>query len=93
MKLTLVLLLTLLVITDSLQAQKTEPAKVVPYAYPLKAIPGQRYLADSRGKPFFWSGDAAWSLIAQPSLKDADLYLENRKGKRIYCYHGQPNRT
>jgi hypothetical protein len=81
MKLTLILLLTLLVFTGSVQAQKTEPAKVVPYAYPLKAIPGQRYLADSRSKPFFWSGDAAWSLIAQLSSSDADLYLENRKDK------------
>ena len=51
------------------------------YAYPLVAIQGNRYLADKNGQPFFWSGDAAWSLIAQLNSRDAGLYLENRKEK------------
>ena len=51
------------------------------YAYPLVAIQGNRYLSDKHGQPFFWSGDAAWSLIAQLNSRDAGLYLENRKEK------------
>ena len=81
MKLTFGLLLSLLVFMGSVQAQKTEPIKVYQYAYPLKAIPGNRYLTDMNGYPFFWSGDAAWSLIAQLSSGDAGLYLENRQEK------------
>lgn len=52
--------------------------KSYPYCYPLKQGPGNRYLIDQDNTPFFWSGDAAWSLLAQVSLKDADLYLDNR---------------
>lgn len=52
-----------------------------PYAYPLKIVKGNRYLVDQSNIPFFWSGDAAWSLIAQLSTRDADLYLNNRAGK------------
>jgi hypothetical protein len=55
--------------------------KVYPYAFPLKVSQGNRYLTDQSNQPFFWSGDAAWSLIAQLSSKDADLYLDNRMGK------------
>lgn len=51
------------------------------YVYPLKQSSSKRYLTDQYNMPFFWSGDAAWSLIAQLSREDADLYLENRKEK------------
>jgi hypothetical protein len=53
--------------------------KVKPYIFPL-GIGGQgnRYLTDSNNQPFFWLGDAAWSLIAQTSREDADYYLVNR---------------
>ena len=51
------------------------------YLFPLKPSPGNRYLSDQNNTPFFWSGDAAWSLIAQLSKQDADLYLINRKDK------------
>ena len=51
------------------------------YVYPLKLSPGNRYLIDKNNRPFFWSGDAAWSLIAQLSKQDVDLYLDNRKEK------------
>src|ERR1700733_3133215 len=37
------------------------------------------YLVDGSGKPFFINGDAAWSLIAQISREDAEVYLENRR--------------
>jgi hypothetical protein len=52
-----------------------------PYAFPLKVAPGNRYLVDQNNHPFFWSGDAAWSLVAQLNMSDAGLYLENRKDK------------
>jgi len=55
-----------------------QPTQGNPYAFPLKAVAGDRYLVDQRDQPFFWSGEAAWSLIAQLSVKDADLYLNNR---------------
>jgi hypothetical protein len=50
------------------------------YTFPLKnANPGKYYLTDSNNKPFFWLGDAAWSLIAQLSNEDVCYYLDNRK--------------
>jgi hypothetical protein len=55
--------------------------RIYPYAFPLKTIPGSRYLVDQSNQPFFWSGDAAWSLIAQLNAKDAELYLNNRSKK------------
>jgi hypothetical protein len=51
------------------------------YVYPLQLSPGNHYLVDQEGTPFFWSGDAAWSLIAQLSKADVDYYLENRREK------------
>ena len=44
----------------------------------LSVSPNGRYLVDGAGRPFFLTGDAAWSLIAQVSQKDAELYLEDR---------------
>jgi hypothetical protein len=56
--------------------------KISPYSWPLKTGgSGNRYLADQNDQPFFWLGDAAWSLIAQLSKEDVDLYLDNRKEK------------
>lgn len=50
--------------------------------YPLRRGPdGSRYLVDQNGAPFLWSGDTAWSLIAQLSLDDANRYLDDRKAK------------
>jgi hypothetical protein len=60
---------------------KHEGMRIYPYAFPLKAAAGNRYLVDQNNQPFFWSGDAAWSLIAQLNMKDADLYLDNRSEK------------
>ncbi len=39
------------------------------------------YLVDAAGAPLFMNGDTAWSLIAQLSREDAELYLENRRRK------------
>lgn len=51
------------------------------YIYPLQLSSGNLYLIDQKGTPFFWSGEAAWSLIAQLSKADIDYYLDNRKEK------------
>jgi hypothetical protein len=52
------------------------------YIYPLKSAgSGIRYLIDRNNQPFFWSGEAAWSLVAQLSKQDVDFYLDNRKEK------------
>jgi hypothetical protein len=50
-------------------------------AYPLKISDNKRYLVGQGGTPFFWSGEAAWSLIAQVSKEDAVLYLSDRAQK------------
>ena len=59
----------------------TVSQKVYPYAFPLKTVPGIRFLTDQSNQPFFWSGEAAWSLIAQLSMKEANVYLANRSTK------------
>jgi Protein of unknown function (DUF4038)/Putative collagen-binding domain of a collagenase len=52
--------------------------------FPVRLGPaGARYLVDQNGKPFFISGEAAWSLIAQPSLDDARAYLDDRQTKGV----------
>lgn len=52
------------------------------YKYPLKLLKeGVRYVVDQNNRPFFWSGDAAWSLIAQLNKEDADYYFGNRMKK------------
>jgi len=43
--------------------------------------PTGRYLVDQNGVPFLWAGDAGWSLIAQPTLADAQAYLDDRKSR------------
>jgi len=50
-------------------------------AFPLKMSESRRYLVDQNNRPVFWSGDAAWSLIAQLTREDVDLYLDNRQQK------------
>jgi len=52
--------------------------------YPLKLGPsGAQYLVDQKGRPFFWAGEAAWSLIVQLSLEDARAYLDDRQDKGV----------
>ncbi|HNB52026.1 MAG TPA: DUF4038 domain-containing protein [Anaerolineales bacterium] len=52
---------------------------VTPPAFPLKlsSDPNARYLVDQNNQPFFIVGEAAWSLIGQVSLEDAQLYLDD----------------
>ncbi len=49
--------------------------------FPLHVEPGKRYLVNARGQPFFIHGDAAWSLIVQPTREQVDHYLEDRRLK------------
>jgi Protein of unknown function (DUF4038)/Putative collagen-binding domain of a collagenase len=83
----LVILTGLFVFGSLCQAQSGASAgkpgemRIYPYAFPLKPGPGNRYLVDQSNQPFFWSGDAAWSLVAQLNLMDAGLYLDNRSEK------------
>ncbi len=51
------------------------------YIYPLRLKEGKRYLVDSEGKPFFWEGEAAWSLIAELNREDVVYYLDDREQK------------
>ena len=47
----------------------------------LQVSANQRYLEDEAGTPFFLTGDAAWSLIAQLTLPEATVYLDDREEK------------
>lgn len=63
-------------------AERSGPANVKDaVAFPLKVEPGGRYLIDSADKPFLIQGDTAWSLIAQLTCEDAELYLEDRRAR------------
>src|SRR5688572_21195992 len=54
-----------------------------PAAFPLKLGPGSpvRHLVDQNNKPFLISGDAAWSLIVNVTLADANSYLADRQAR------------
>lgn len=47
--------------------------------FPLRVEPGKRFLVDAQGKPFFVSGDTAWSLIVQLTAEQVEDYLEDRR--------------
>jgi hypothetical protein len=49
--------------------------------FPLAVSPGQRYLVDAAGRPFFIQGDAAWSLIAGLTREEVDFYLDDRRAR------------
>ncbi len=49
----------------------------------MRVAEGQRYLVDRSGLPFLIHGEAAWSLILQPSFEDAIRYLDDRRVKGI----------
>lgn len=64
-------------------AQACEPGEpaMASAAFPLSVSADHRHLQDAQGKPFFITGDAAWSLIAQLSREDADKYLRARRAQ------------
>ncbi len=47
---------------------------------PLSISENKKYLKNGE-KPFFWMGDTAWMLFQKCNLKEAQLYMENRKAK------------
>ena len=47
-------------------------------AYPLQSVPGQHYLIDQNGVPFFIQGDSPWYLTEALVGSDVDYYLSNR---------------
>ncbi len=49
--------------------------------FPLTHSAGERFLREASGKPFFFHGDTAWSLIAQLNVADTEKYLEDRREK------------
>ncbi len=49
--------------------------------FPLRVEPGKRYLIDANGKPFLMHGDTAWSLIADLTREEADVYFADRKAR------------
>jgi hypothetical protein len=57
------------------------PEAAAPAVFPLSLKPGAGYPIDAAGNPFLLIGDAAWSLIAQLSREDAELYLEDRRAR------------
>jgi hypothetical protein len=48
---------------------------------PLRVSANHRYLVDRSGAPFLLQGDAGWSLIANTTREEADLYLRDRRAK------------
>jgi hypothetical protein len=58
----------------------TQAASYQP-VYPLKLSADRKYLVDQNNQPFFITGDAAWSLIAQLNNADAVIYLSDRASR------------
>lgn len=52
-----------------------------PSAFPLKTEPGKSYLTDANGKPFLIHGDTAWSLIAELTREEAEIYFADRRAR------------
>lgn len=52
-------------------------------AFPLEASPNGRYLVDQLARPFRIHGDTAWSMIANLTYAEAELYLADRASRGI----------
>lgn len=82
----LTLLLALLGTQPGLYAQTIQPElfhgpSVDLQHGPLRVSQDGRYLEHADGTPFFWLGDTAWELFHRLTREEADLYLEDRRGK------------
>jgi Protein of unknown function (DUF4038)/Putative collagen-binding domain of a collagenase len=62
------------------------PPPPPPPVFPLQALPGNRYLTDAAGRPFFLSGDTAWSLACNLSQQEVIEYLNNRQAKGFNAF-------
>ncbi len=49
--------------------------------FPLRWSENGRYLVDAQGRPFLIHGDSAWSLIADLTTKEAEIYLDERRAR------------
>jgi hypothetical protein len=47
--------------------------------FPLRLSDNRHYVVDGAGDPFMIRGDAAWSLVAQLTKEEAEVYLKDRK--------------
>jgi hypothetical protein len=68
------------------QADHDEPVEMSAAAtsaaeFPLRVHESGHYLVDATQAPFLIKGDAAWSLIAQLSREDVQLYLDDRAAR------------
>jgi hypothetical protein len=50
-------------------------------AYPLTVAPGQQYLIDQAGTPFYMVGDAPQTIMVQVSTNDLETYLADRASR------------
>jgi hypothetical protein len=55
--------------------------------YPLTISADRRRLLDADGRPFLIQGDAAWSLVANPSYAEAVRYLGRPPLQGIQHHH------
>lgn len=62
----------------SAASETSEPSRARPI-YPLHIESGTRYLTDAGGRAFLLNGDTAWSLIAELTREEVDLYLADRR--------------
>ena len=47
----------------------------------LKVSPNRRYLVNQDGKPFFYLGDTAWTLLKRLNREEVEEYFKNRVAK------------
>jgi hypothetical protein len=57
------------------------PSSGKTWPFPLTVQPGKSFLVDAAGRPFFMHGDTAWSLIAELTREEADVYLRDRQAR------------
>lgn len=57
------------------------PPPPPPARFPLRVSPDRRRLLDADGQPFLIQGDAAWSLIANLTDEEIEVYLDDRQAK------------
>jgi len=62
-------------------AHAVAPIAAETVAFPLMAKPGQHYLEDAAGRPFLIHGDTAWSLIAELTREEVEVYLDDRRAR------------
>ncbi|WP_353476550.1 DUF4038 domain-containing protein (plasmid) [Salipiger sp. H15] len=75
------LLLVLAGLVAAHDTQAADPAGKGPAAFPLAVSGDGSHLVDRDGLPFLVNGDTAWSLIAELTLEQAEVYLQDRKAR------------